>query len=260
MRIFKVLFIMVLVAFFATSSYGQDRKILIVGEDWLPFEFLEENVAKGIDVDLATVIFKNLNVQFEVKILPWARAWKMIEDGDADACLSTSRKPEREPYLYYPNENMWVSEYVFFVRKDKFQEKFNGYQDAKAQNLKIGVVRGNSYNSDFWAAFPNVSDGVLNPQLEEVKDPDLNFKKLIKGRIDLYIIDKTIGRYTLSKVEFSDTITYYPKPLFSKGYPMAFAKKSSYPNIKELVDKFDAELLKLKQSGEYDLIMEKWLK
>ena len=46
---------------------------------------------------------------------------------------------------------------------------------------------------------------------------------------------------------------------FSKGYPMPFAKKSSYPNIEQIAEQFEQELIEIKQSGVYDEIREKWL-
>ena len=55
-------------------------------------------------------------------------------------------------------------------------------------------------------------------------------------------------------------ITYYETPLFSKGYPMPFSKKSSYPNIKTIAEKFDQELAIMKKNGEYKKIEAKWLK
>ena len=48
--------------------------------------------------------------------------------------------------------------------------------------------------------------------------------------------------------------------LFSKGYPMPFAKKSDYPGLKKIADDFERELARMKKSGEYDKILLRWLK
>ncbi len=203
----------------------------------------------GIDVDIARLIFKKLNINADFQIHPWTRAWAKIEKGEADAVFSASRKDKRKPYLYYPKEDMWKSEYVFFVHKDDKKTKFRGYQDAKG--LKVGIIRGNSYHESFWKA---------KLITEEVKNMDLNFKKLNKKRIDLFPCDKTVGLYSLKLMKLQDNITYYDFIIFSKGYPMSFAKKSSYPNIEKIAKSFEKELIQLKKSGEYDKIMKKWLK
>lgn len=230
------------------SPFTSARDLIVVGEAWPPFEFKEGSDATGIDVDIAKAIFDKMGIPYQMKILPWARAWAMVEKGEADAVFSTSRKSKREPYLYYPKEDMWTSSFVFFVAKDKKKDSFDGYNDA--QGLTVGVVKGNSYNDDFWAA---------KLKTEESVDLPSALKKLASGRIDLLPADKTVGLYSLKQLGLQDKVTFYEFSLFSKGYPMPFAKKSSYPNLEEVSKQFEMELLKLKASGEYGKIREKWL-
>lgn len=263
----KKIFCLLFLAIFCLTTnlvQAEDKKLLIVGEGFPPFEFTDEsgNVV-GIDIDIAKHIFAKLGVNCTFQIHPWARVWQMIQDGKADACLSTSKKPEREAYLYYPQEDMWKSEFVFFVRKENKKETFNGYEDAKKLNLKIGIIRGNSYHDSFWNAFPyqDAEKKVLNAQLDEAVDMEINLKKLAaRGRTDLYIVDRIVGLHGLKKLGLQDEVTYYDTVLFSKGYPMPFAKNSSYPDIQALCDKFSRELAEMKRSGEYDKILQKWLK
>ncbi len=232
----------------APSLADDAGKLLIVGEQYAPFEFKVENEITGIDVEIANRIFKRMGVEFQIKILQWDVAWKMIEKGEADAVFSTSRKKAREPFLYYPKEDMWVSEYVFFVRKDKKREKFNGYEDAKKH--VVGIIKGNSYHDSFWSAGLNTVDG---------KGIDDNFKKLAKGEIDIFPCDKIVGGYSLQLLKLQDEISYYDTILFSKGYPMPFAKNSKHPRLKQISEQFEKELIKMKQSGEHDEIITEWM-
>ncbi len=236
-----------------------ERNLIVAGEEWPPFEFTKNGEIVGLDVDIATVIFKKLEIDVEFRMMPWTRVWGLMEQGQVDAIFSTSRKKQREPYVWYPHEGMWNSEYVFFVRKDKKQQVFNGYADAKKQGLSIGILAGNTYNPDFWNYFPVKKDGTHNQQIQEVQKPEQNFKKLLSGRIDLYIIDKTVGLYILRNMNIGDKITYYETPLFSKGYTMPFSKKSKFHGLKNIADRFEQGLIELKNSGEYDRIRAKWL-
>ncbi len=225
------------------------EKLLIVGEEYAPFEFTVDGNPVGIDVDLVGAIMQKLGVDYEIRILPWDKAWKMIEDGEAEATLSTSRKEKREPYVWYPAEDMWVSEFVFFVRADRKKAGFSGYADAGG--LKVGTVKGNSYNEAFWNAKLTTVESLTLPE---------SFQKLDRGEVDLVITDKTLGKYTLIMHPAAHPIDYYNVTLFSKGYPMPFAKKSDYPGLKKIADDFEKELAKMKKSGEYDKILLKWLK
>jgi len=262
-----------LLAIFAASTI-QAKKLLVVGAEWAPFEFKESKAKNakviGIDIDIATHIFNKMGIEAEFKILPWKRAWGMIEKGQADAVVSTSRKDKRKPFLHYPKEDMWVSTYVLFVKKGREQELNNvkNFEVAKANNLKIGVVKGYSYNSALWQTFP-YKDGTTSYDPDKTKyhslmeganSDVLNFKKLGKGRIDVFPSDLTVGRYMLAQANLSDQVGWLEKPMFQKGYPMPFAKKSSYPNIKQVADQFEKELIALKKSGKYDKIRDKWFK
>ncbi len=164
---------------------------------------------------------------------------------------------------------MWVSEYVFFVRKEDKQADFNGYQGVLRDNLTIGIVDGNSYHPDLWRNFP-YSNGAttfqgdltavrLNRHLDGTPEIKLNFKKLAQGRVDLVISDRIVGTYTAKLLGLDNQITCYEQVLFSKGYPMPFAKKSDYPGLEEIAARFERELRAFKQSDEYRNIIDSWL-
>ena len=246
-----------------------ERTFLVVGEEFAPFEFEQEGKVVGIDIDIATHIFNKLGVNAEFKILPWRRAWSMVEAGEADAVLTTSRKSKREPFVWYPKEDMWVSEFVFFNKTDKKMDGFKGYESAKENNLKVGIINGNSYHDSFWQAFP-YNDGStefkgedatgMNKQIRVGTSLKENLQKLAGGRIDIFAADKVFGAYTVKLLGLQDQLGYYDAVLYSKGYPMPFVKKSTYPDVKAIADKFEAELAAMKKNGEYQKIFDKWLK
>lgn len=258
----KLLSYCFIIFFTAFKVEASTRPLLIIGEAHPPYEMLsKDGDVVGIDIDIAKHIFSKLGIKSEFLIIPWQRAQKMLENGDADAALSVSRNKERDNYLFFPKENMWLSEFVFFTRSDNKQAVEVGYQQAKSLALKIGIIAGNSYHHSFWQAFPykDKAQTQLNKQLASGLNIALNFKKLHKRRFDLFPIDRKSGHYQVRKLGFENTITSYDNVLFSKGYPMAFAKNSPYPELKLIASKFDDELRKMKQDGRYNEIVNKWL-
>ncbi len=247
-RKLRIAFFLVIAGILTAPNAFAGERLLVVGAEFAPFEFSMEGEVGGIDVDIATSIFKKMGIDFEIKMLDWDKAWSMIEKGEAEACFTTSRKKKREPFLFYPEEDMWVSEYVFFVRNDKKGNKISGYSDAK--NMTIGVIKGYSYNQAFWDA-----------KLKTVEFADVNecFKGLAEGKVDLMPMDKIVGNYTLKLLGLQGAISSHGFTLFSKGYPMPFAKKSDYPGIEKIAQDFDHQLKALKESGEYDKILERWI-
>ena len=114
----------------------------------------------------------------------------------------------------------------------------------------MGITKGNSYHDSFWNAKLKTVEGTGNED---------NFQKLVNGEIDLYPCDKIVGNYSLQLLTLQDKITYYDVTLFSKGYPMPFAKKSTYPNLKQIAEQFEKELVEMKKSGEHAEIVTKWM-
>ena len=263
MKFLNFFLIILFVSFSVTQiTYAKDRKLILVAEEFPPFEFMskEENKVVGIEVDLASYILNQLKVDFEIKFYPWKRAWKMIEKGSADAVLSVSFKEKRVPFLYYPEEEIWSSSYVFFTNVKNKKTKTYTYKDAQKSSARVGITNGYSYNADFWKAFPYGENKSYNYLLQPATSINDSLKKLGKNRIDVFIIDKIVGQFTVNKLHLSDKIVKYDNVLFSKKYYLPFSKKSNYPGLKKLVGRFSDELKKMKANGKYHEIMDKWLK
>ncbi len=242
-----------------------DRPLLIIGEEWPPFEYMSDGKVVGIDVELFDIIFKRLGVKHEVKLYPWSRAKLMAENGETDLLVSISFKTDRESYLLFtesqrefdrsgvwPSEYLWRSEYFFFCRKlnaDKF--KFESYAQLAKDGYRIGTVRDYSYNPDF-----------LNAQFDPIVAPDFpnGMKMLLEGKIDLFPADKTIGLACAKELGLDKDITFLPKPLFSKPYFIPFCKKSPYPQKEWLLLAIYSELEKLRADGTYQAIFDKYVK
>jgi polar amino acid transport system substrate-binding protein len=240
------------------------RPLLFICEDWVPFEYMENGILKGIDVDITEQIMTTLGLPYEIKAYPWARAWMMVSNGKADAVLSISHKASREDALYYTDEQrefaatgtlppdyLWMSEYVFFV-KTKFADtySFESYDQLHQAGYRIGKNRGYSYNDAFKEAtlpgkeFHNTKDGL---------------RALVDEQIELYPMDKTVGLATLKEMGLLASVTYLPKPLFSKPYLVPFVRASNYPKIESVMQRFNDELRAMRKRGDVERIRLKYI-
>ena len=257
--------------FFFRADTVLQKKIVILIHPLPPWQFFEgpENKVNGINIEIISTIFKKLNIPFEFKGLRWQQAWKSIELGQAEAVASASRKDARKPYLWYPEEDLWFSEYVFFANKIAKKNVAGTYQDALQRFNRIGVLKGFSYNSEFWKLFPYKNGNTsydekakqrdYNKKLIIMTTPKRCLKKLALQQLDVCIMDKSVGLYVAKQIDVKDKIEPYKAILFSKGYPMPFIKKSNYPDLKNIANQFEKELKALKASGEYDKIVNRWL-
>ena len=274
--------LMLLVLFFAISCRAfsaesdpiipaaDKPELLVLSHPFPPWQFFNEQTGEvdGINVDIVKYLFGKMKIPVKFVEQPWSIAWNTIKKGQAEAIMSASRKAPREPYLWYPKQDLWISEYVFFVKNTKKQPLLGSYADMQKLQAKIGIVNGYSYHQSFWSVFPYQNGETryvpdnrdYHPQLYGVRTPKLLFKMIEFGRMDVVINDKSIGLYLINSMGLQDSIGYYDHILFSKGYPMPFAKKSAYPGLKAIAERFEQLLAESKRDGSYQKIVADWLK
>ncbi len=259
--------------FISAPLLAENRPLIILSHDRPPFHFKDNSgTIVGICVDIADTIFREMGIEYEIIDLKWARVWHNIEHGEGDAAFSTSRQKHREPYLYYPATDMWRSNFVFFVHEVNKDIAPNGtYKEVLKSGGKIGLWNRASYNQKLWEFFPyrdgsttynpdKISNDMYNKQFYIVTSPVQAFWMVAKQRLTFTFEDKIVGTYLLRNNDWGGKVVPYEKPVFSKGYPMPFVKKSNYANLKLVADEFEKRLIEMKRDGRYQAIFNRWLK
>ncbi len=218
----------------------------IVYEEYPPFEFKENGVMKGLDIEILSAVAKKGNFTIEFVEVPWARALVMAEKGDCDGIISLFKTEERSKFLSYPTEGLGFEANVIFASAN-----FKG--DIKVVNelkgLTIGTVTEYSYGKDF--------DEYKGYVKEESKDQETMFKKLANNRVNLIITNELVGFYMLKSMNITNArkLSYVAdnQPLY-----IGISKKS--PNSAELYTLINNGLNDLKKSGELEKIRKKYKK
>ncbi|HSY26267.1 MAG TPA: transporter substrate-binding domain-containing protein, partial [Burkholderiaceae bacterium] len=206
MRNASLLFSLLLLAYAV-----QARPLVIVAEAYAPATFVEDGHQSGIDIDVAKTVFDRLGISYEIKLLPWARAWEMLKTGSADVGLHVSYTDDRARYVHWPKNSVWKAEFVFFTNQaTKTSYDFKSYEDVKRAKVRIGIINENAYYPNFWEAFPSPDRENQNyyPQLDAANDAATNLKKLEKNHIQLFPIAKILGIYMARDMHL-ENITYY---------------------------------------------------
>ena len=244
-----------------TAIASTTRPLVISAEHYPPFEYLKDGKPVGIDVEIIQKIMGKLNVPVEFRFYPFARVNMLMKKGKTDATTSLSYKKEREAFLYYsdsqkafattgeiPSDSMWTSEYVFFINR-RFADAihFDSYEQMIKDKYRVGVIRDYSYHQEFLDA--KLDKYIYSNQPEALR-------ALAEGIIDVFPADRTIGLWLLKENNYEKQLTFLPKPLFCKPYNLVFAKKSNYPNLRNIMRQFNQELIKMHASGEVSAIKE----
>lgn len=247
----------------AAAASDRGGRLLLIAENWPPFEYEQDGKIVGVDVEVLARIFKKLGIAYEIRLYPWSRCKMMAENGETDMLLSISYAKDRESFLLYtesqrefgrsgtwPTEYLWSSEYVFFCRQlyaDKL--KFESLAQVRADGYRLGTVRDYSYSPEFQKTCTSAY---------EAPDFESGIRLLAEGKYDLFPADQTVGMHTVKKLRLTSELTRLPKAIFKKPYLMPFGQKSTYPDKLGLMTRLYAELAALRESGEYQKIYDRY--
>jgi polar amino acid transport system substrate-binding protein len=231
------------------------RDFNIIGIPGEPLRFYnDQNQLTGIDVDIITEIMDRLDIPFSIKLISSsARLENFREDSSTDMIFTYSYNDERAKYLIYPEESHITLSWNFFYLKEyEGMFDFETFEDLKG--LKVGATIGFSYTPEFWQA---ADDEIFI--LDLVVKNELNLLKLIGNRFDLYPNSRIDTLYQARSSGFLDKITYLPKPLKEKKYYNTFVRKSDYPDLDSIIQRYDEELRNMKKEGLIQNIYDKYL-
>ena len=144
-----------------------------------------------------------------------------------------TKTPEREKYMVF-SEGILRDPYCLYYSMERFHSfEWNNWEDLK--NYTIGVVNGFNYGKKFEDAVRK-----YNIKTEAVPKDIMNVEKLVKGRLDLIILNKrNASSIMLQNSEFKEKINASEKIIYESHYKFAFSKKSAFvsriPEINEII-------------------------
>jgi len=227
-------------------SYAADTIRLTNGE--FPPYFSEQLRFNGFCSQIVTEAFALEGVQVIYGFYPWKRTYILSAKGDWDGSVGWRYSEERGKEHYFSDQPIWTGRAVFFHRKD-YPFEWESLTDLN--KVKIGVTLGYGYTQPFQTA---LDEGIISAD-SAAKD-DLNFRKLLLGRIDIFPNDLLVGDYLLHTA-FSQKerqqITHHPKDIGTIDYHVILSKKHKHNT--RMMEIFNKGLQRLKTSGRYDQIV-----
>lgn len=234
----------------APRAIAAEGTVLRVRADsWMPFNGDPAAEKPGYVVEFLREIFEPQGIKVDYQVMPWADALKAAATGEIDGVICANATEAEK--LVIGHESIAEPQFSLFVRKDNPWT----YQNLHSlQGVRLGAVEGYSY----WDSI----DGYIKkggtppikfyngnaPAAEAVAD-------LSSGKIDVFVESVLVFYWALKNTgqKFSDFRAAYTEP--TEPLFVAFTKNKQGA---EFARKLDAGIQKLKESGRYDAILDRY--
>ena len=172
----KKLFVLAASVFIFSVQPLLSAELTILTENLPNLNYIKDGELVGLSVDIVKEIQKRVGSHEQIKVFPWARAYNLALQEENVVLFSMTHTEARKDLF------KWICPLVtkrdILVAKKGSGIAINSLEDAKKVK-RIGTIRDDSKERLL------KSHGFTN--LESVSDEQKNAKKLILGRIDLWV-------------------------------------------------------------------------
>jgi len=225
----------------AFQSFAQETVRIATGE--YPPYYSQKYQDFGPIPAIVTQAFAQMNIRVEFGFFPWSRSLELAKNNHWDGSCCWFETSQWQEAFYY--SDVLISREKIFFHLKSYPFDWHSYEDL--QGMAIGTTARHAYGEDFARASEK---GLL--AIEQVPSNEMNLKKLLAGRIDIFPIERSVGYQLLSELfppEKAQLVTHHPKVLYSGSVRLLISKKN--PKGRDIMEKFNLGLKKLKASGDY---------
>lgn len=220
------------------------QELTIVSEDNPPFNFIKHGKPTGSSMEIVREMLRRMNRTDPIQILTWARGYDLALTQPNVVLFSTARTNQRENLFHWVGP-LYRVRFGFYARKQAGLS-LNTLEDAK----KVGAIA--TYKNDVREQLLK-SLGFTN--LDSSKSPASNLKKLISGRVDLWLFSN-LGVERVAKQIGVDPAELELVLPFKDYYAyIAISKGTSLAVVNQWRDVFD----EVKREGTFQKISSQWL-
>jgi polar amino acid transport system substrate-binding protein len=242
MKLKLTIYVFLVVLFLTNVVFAQE--LMVITEEYPPISFKKEGVITGSSAEVVREILRRLKQPDNIRMLPWARGYNLLKTKANVALFSTVRTQERESQFHWVGP-LCVSRNGFYAKKGSGIQ-INSLEDAK----RVGTIA--TYKEDSREQMLKAW-GFTN--LDNSNSSASNLKKLLSGRVDLWVYDN-LGMPGVAEQVGIDAIELdFVFPIDEVSLYIAFSKGTS----KKIVAKWQETLDDMKRDGVFRKVSRKWI-
>jgi polar amino acid transport system substrate-binding protein len=242
-----LVFMISLIGFVLFAGGQKDDNMYVFASDvaWAPMEFVDENGDMvGFDIDLMAAIAEEAGFKYEIRNTAWDGIFAGLANGAYDGVISSVTITEDRKKAMDFSEPYINAGQVLIVRKE-----LSGVSTlADMKGMKVGVQNGTT--GDFAV---EAAEGVNRRAYDEI---GFAVEDLMNGNVDGVVCDSPVAAdYVLQNESYKGALKIVGEPFTEEYYGIAVQKGNT-----ELLNRINAGLKKVIESGKRDELIDKWLR
>ena len=245
----SIVLILAFLLFCGVCSAENNRVLFATGE-WPPFSS-KKLPNYGSAATLVSAICEIAGIDPIYEFYPWKRAELHVARGEVFAAFPYAISEERKGTYDFSEPLFYgINRFLYYDQNPRTASAIKYDTTDDLRGYRIGVISG---------SFLSFSFDKANLKYESTTSIDQSIHKLVAGRLDFCIDDRVVLLDAIQRLypDKMDNFKMLPKP-FGKKTPTGLIVSRTYPNAEEILTSFNKALKILKQSGEYDRILQQY--
>ena len=241
-KFFKLMLMSLLSVVISISVFAKNNVVYVgTNAEFAPFEYLDKNKIVGFDIDLLDAISKETGLEFKIQDMAFDGLLPALQTKKIDMVIAgMSATPERQKAVAF-SKPYFKAKQVVITTPEK-AKSLKSFKDLSGK--KVGVMLG--FTGD------TVVSEIKGVKVERFNAAYAAILALSQNKVDAVVLDSEPAKKysgTMKQLVIANI------PAEEEDYAIAFRK-----NDKELINKVNAALDKIKSNGEYDKILKKYFK
>ena len=242
-RIVYGLLVSICAVFLAAPSGVSASELLLLTEENPPISFDTNGICSGLACELVEAIESRVGEQAPIRVMPWARAYKLALEQPEVALFVTVRTPEREKLFKWMGPLM-TGVSGFYAKKSSSLRITSLDEARKVHQI---IVPREYYSQQFL-----LDRGFAN--LDVVNTPEMMLRMLLAGHGDLMVGNSTIVPTLLKRVGANASDINLVYSFMQTDYYVSFSLGTPDPVVQAWQRAFDG----MKADGSYQKIYARW--
>lgn len=223
-----------------SSRYSKSPLVIACDWDKPPYEFLDDyGMPAGSNVDILKTILERLDIPYQFVMKEWSHSIKTFERGDADLILANVNRFKGSKY--HATQIINYNRIKVAMTTDTMATISINTLEKEGMVLKTG---------DYTGMYFKDADSVLMSKIE-YQSPKAALRGLLAGDCKYFVWGEEPLKWKLKELNLEGIY------LNEVGIPVS--EVHLIGRDKELIDLIDDQFSRMKQSGELEQILNRWL-